>query len=89
MSSGQKACAEDEDDWNFLKNQAGIKDVRWGVYSNEAVAARRIFEADGATGFMLKLKVKHEIERANLHRKQMDELRALAEAEQLLKEIDR
>jgi len=89
MSSGQKQCAEDEDDWDALKKRAGVEDTNWQVYSNEATAARRIFQAEGSTGIMLKLKVKHEIERANLHRKQMDELRKLADAQETLREMSR
>jgi hypothetical protein len=48
MGCGQKAVADDEDDWDSLCKEANIK-VLWDCYSNKARYAR-----DGYTKFKLK-----------------------------------
>lgn len=53
MSSGQKRCAEDEDDWDDLKARAGITRVSWPVYSREAYWAKIGHEKFNITGDLL------------------------------------
>lgn len=84
MSSGQKQCWEDEEDWAFLKKTAGIQDVRWDVYSNEATLARQGVR-QGFSGIRLKTYVRHEIEKQELARRQkaeLDELSMLAKLQE-------
>lgn len=42
MSSGQKAIAEDEEDWYRFEEKYDIRLYNWDVYSNEARAAKKL-----------------------------------------------
>jgi hypothetical protein len=40
MGCGQKAIAEDEDEWDDFKQKAGVLNTTWKVYSREAHLAK-------------------------------------------------
>lgn len=73
MSDGISAWYDDVDEWTALCNDAGITDVRWDVYSNEAGHAREGYSKKNLRGAELKLYVKQALERDELRRKQQDE----------------
>lgn len=60
MSSGPQACRDDEDDWCYLKKNAGISGINWKVYSVEAELAKEFFLKEKLTGIELIMRVKKE-----------------------------
>lgn len=88
MSSGQKACADDEDDWYDIKKSQGITEVSWGVYSSQATITKKLVRADPLLkGVMLKLLVNHEVELKELQARQYVERVELEKALALLKKL--
>lgn len=75
----------DENDWERLKYEAGISEVTWDVYSNEAAWAKSGFEKRGFTGKRLKLHVKHARETQELAKLHSTELEAFNEFTRLNK----
>lgn len=53
MSSGQKACFEDEEAWDALKVKMDLKNTTWTCYSRQAAAAKTGFTVHGMTGAVL------------------------------------
>lgn len=50
MGCGQKAVAEDEDEWEDFKKDVGVSRTNWQVYSREATFAKegwRSYQFDG------------------------------------------
>lgn len=50
MGCSLSAISDDMDDWDDFKKLAGIKGVKWGMYSTEAAYATAEFKAYGTTG---------------------------------------
>ena len=50
MGCGPKACADDEEDWKYLKKEAKITGVTWDVYSPQATHAETGFNKWGLKG---------------------------------------
>lgn len=53
MGCGQKACADDEDEWGDFKTEADIEKVKWDVYSIEASFATKAYKDYNLTGNFL------------------------------------
>jgi hypothetical protein len=53
VSSGQKRCAEDDDEWDDFQRQVGIQNVSWTSYSLEARYAREGYKKYKFTGVLL------------------------------------
>ena len=87
MSSGQAKVAEDMDDWHYIKEQAGILDVKWDTYSNQANHAETGYKKHKYTGKRLKLYVKHCMEQDLLTYNQRVEVEELAQFEKLEKKF--
>lgn len=85
MSSGQKSCNDDEDDWNDFKNMVGLGSVPWKVYSREAGTAQMLYKKLGSTGLLLKLDVLQLIEQEDLDSKQKVERKSFIAAQELVK----
>jgi len=85
MGSVMSAIRDDEDDWERLKCEAGISEVTWDVYSNEASWAKSGFEKLGFTGKRLKLHVKHARETQELAKSHSIELETFNEFTRLNK----
>lgn len=79
------AIRDDENDWERLKFKAGISEVDWDVYSNEAAWAKSGFEKLGFTGMRLKLHVKHAVETRELALRHDHELEEFKECIRLNK----
>lgn len=79
MGSVMSAIRDDENEWERLKCEAGISEVDWDVYSNEAAWAKSGFEKLGFTGTRLKLHVKHARETQELARHHSNELEEFTE----------
>ncbi len=79
MSSGQKAATDDEDDWYDLKQEAGVQDTNWQVYSDECRYAKEGYKSKGFTGARLKLFVKHAVEDQKVRERHAKEFHALEE----------
>jgi hypothetical protein len=73
MSDSRSKYYDDCGDWEDLCNLADIEDVKWTVYSVEAMHAERGFKEKKLTGDKLKLYVKHALERDALAIKQKKE----------------
>jgi hypothetical protein len=83
LGCGQKAVADDEDDWNNFKKFANINDVNWRVYNQEAGFAVTAYNKSKYTGRRLKLEVKHMVEEVKLKREQYNEINELLALEKL------
>lgn len=83
MSSGQKACWDDEEDWSDLKVKAGIKEVKWEVYSQCATFAKQLYEKHQWIGERLKLGVIHEVQKLELKNTQAAEVKQFEEYQKL------
>lgn len=53
MSSGQKACIDDEEAWAALKVKMDLKNTTWTCYSRQAAVAKIGFTVHGMTGAVL------------------------------------
>lgn len=84
MSSGQKACYEDEDSWNHFQRTHGFNHYpvtrAWGVYSLEAHWAKEIQRKENITGIELVLATQHRRQLAELEAEQVAQRKALREA---------
>jgi hypothetical protein len=83
MGSIISAINDDEDEWHLIKSSFEIKDVKWGVYSEEARHAKFGFNEFGFKGRRLKLYVKHMLERTALEQRQDTEVRELEKLKEL------
>jgi hypothetical protein len=88
MSSGQKKCADDEDDWDHFKTHYEIGEIGWKVYSAESELAKQLVrKTPNLKGILLKLDVSHQLAKEKLEQTQKEERKALENAITLLEKF--
>lgn len=85
MGCGQKAVADDEDDWYDFKHKVGLVDTPWKVYSREASAARLLHSKLKSKGLLLKLDVLQFLAQEDLLNLHAQERQAFIAAERVMK----
>lgn len=85
MSSGQKACTDDEEDWDIFRRRVGLFNVPWGVYSREAAAIKELHKKLQSTGLLLKVDVLQYIAQEDLRIIHAKERQSFVDAEALMK----
>jgi hypothetical protein len=73
MSDGISKWHDDMDEWAAIIMDAGIRDVNWDCYSDEAKYAKEGYRKQGLRGGDLKLYVKQALARDLLKQQQAEE----------------
>ena len=67
MSDMRSAIADDQDDWEYLKQRTGLQNVTWRVYSIESKYTKEGFERYKLKGTLLESFVQLMLQRDTLN----------------------